>query len=677
MPYIRKCKGGGKLTNSKSAYMNLDDNKIAWTPTQEQIDKANITYFMKKHQIRTYEDFLDKAVHEPDWFYPAILEELKITWKKEFEQVMDLTNGIEMPLWFKGGLTNLYDYGLAKHIEEGRGNHPALIWEGEDATSEVITYQELKNETDWLAHGLLKLGIVKGDRVGVLLPQIPDVQTVLFACAKIGAVLVPCFSGFGADAIALRLNDGGAKWLITADGFYRKGKLINLKQVADQAAALVPTIEKVIMIDHIHYRKPDFKVSKNPKDEYYNDLLVMGTEANQQDLEGSEPMKSDEPLMIIYTSGTTGKPKGALHTHYSFPLKNAIDMYFSFDVKPGDRMFWLTDLGWMMGPWHIFGTAILGVTAVMYEGSPDYPNENRLWELMEKHKVTIMGIAPTVIRSLMKFDTEPCKEYDMSSIRILGSTGEPWNPKPWYWYFEKVGGSRCPIINYSGGTEISGGILACVPIKPQKPCSFHGPSPGMAAAVVDEFGQPVTGDQIGDLVITSPFLGMTYSFWQNHERYLNAYWRRWQGIWHHGDFAQIDKEGFWYILGRSDDTMNIAGKRLGPADLESAITTHPNVKESAAIGIPDEVKGEAPILFIVTHREVENEGALIDELKQIISIKLGKSFLPKDMYFVESLPRTQSGKIARRLVRSAYLDHDLGDISTLQNPDSLTEIKKK
>lgn len=660
---------------TKSVNVSNYDNQIAWIPTQEQIDSSNITSFMKKHQIENLDELLKKSVQDPEWFYPAILNELHIPWMKEYEKVIDLSDGMELPRWFKGGRTNLYKYGLEKHVLNGNGGKESLVWEGEDGTSRTVTFAELKEETDLLANGLKQLGLKKGDRVGVFLPQIPEIQPILFACAKLGAVIIPCFSGFGADAIQVRLNDGETKWFFTADGFYRKGKVINMKAVADEVLKDVPTIEKVFVVPNMKKRNIDYDFPMNSKDMDYDDLLQVG-QSHSEKID-AEPMASNEPFLIIYTSGTTGKPKGTQHTQYSFPLKNAIDMYFSFDVKPTDKMFWLTDLGWMMGPWHIFGTAILGATAVMYEGSPDYPNENRLWETVQKHKVTILGIAPTVIRSLMKFEINPCEKYDLSTLRILGSTGEAWNPKPWYWYFEKVGNKVCPIINYSGGTEVSGGILSCVPIKPLKPCSFHGPAVGMAANVVDQNGMTVH-HEVGDLVVTSPFLGMTYSFWRNHERYLNTYWSTWKGLWHHGDFAKIDEDGFWFILGRSDDTMNIAGKRLGPADLESAIATHPLVKESAAIGIPDEVKGEVPILFIVLHKDVSDEEKVIlkNELKAVIADKIGKSFLPKNMYFVSSLPKTQSGKIARRLVRSAFLGESLGDTSTLQNPESLLEIKK-
>ena len=639
-----------------------------WTPDDSFLSTTNIVRFMNTHGFSDYDAFYEKTVRDPDWFYPAVLAELDIPWIRQYEQVVDLSNGMEMPLWFRGGETNVFSYTVEKHVKKGRGEQLALIWEGEEGEIIRRTFAEVKAETDRLASALKKMGVKKGDRVGVFLPQIPEIQPILFACAKIGAVVIPCFSGFGAGAVAVRLRDGGARWLFTADGYFRKGKIVEMKKVADSCVEQVPTLEKVIVVPRLK-RKGIYDPSiTDERDLNYDELLKEG------DLDGigAEPMKSDEPFLIIYTSGTTGKPKGTRHTHYSFPLKNAIDMFFLFDVKRGDRMFWLTDIGWMMGPWHILGTAVLGAAAVMYEGSPDFPDADRLWQLVEKHRISIFGVSPTVVRSLMRNSGKPAEKYDLTSLRILGSTGEPWNPKPWLWFFENVGGRRCPIINYSGGTEISGGILGCLPIKPLKPASFHGPVPGMSAMIVDESGNEIQGTEVGDLAINRPFLGMTYSFWNDHKRYLDTYWSRWEGLWYHGDFARKDEDGFWYILGRSDDTMNVAGKRLGPAELESVATSLPFVREAAAIGIPDETKGEVPVLFIVPN---ETADGMEEQLKQAIRERLGKAFLPKEIHFVKNLPRTQSGKVSRRVIRSAYLGNDPGDLSTLENQNHLQEFR--
>ena len=378
--------------------------------------------------------------------------------------------------------------------------------------------------------------------------------------------------------------------------------------------------------------------------------------------------------MIIYTSGTTGKPKGAVHVHCGFPIKGAQDMAHLFDVQADDTLFWLTDIGWMMGPWAISGTLMLGATLVIYEGTPDYPGPDRLWALVERHGVTILGISPTVIRSLMAHGDEPVRRHDLSKLRVLGATGEPWNPDPWRWCFEVVGGGTRPIINYSGGTEISGGIVGCTTITPIKPCSFAGPVPGMAADVVDEQGNPVRG-QVGELVIRQPWPGMTRGFWHDPARYDDAYWSRIPGVWVHGDWAAVDGDGFWYILGRSDDTIKVAGKRLGPAEVESAAVAHPAVTEAAAIGVPHEIKGEAIVVFVVPQPGVEPTEQLREEIRAEVAKALGPALKPEAVLFVTQLPKTRNGKVLRRLIRARHLGKtDLGDTSSLESPDALEAI---
>jgi acetyl-CoA synthetase len=377
--------------------------------------------------------------------------------------------------------------------------------------------------------------------------------------------------------------------------------------------------------------------------------------------------------MIIYTSGTTGKPKGAQHVHCGFPIKGAQDMAHCFDLQPGDILFWFTDIGWMMGPWAISGALMLGATLFMYDGTPDYPNPDRVWDMIERHKITHLGISPTAIRSLMTAGDEWVTRHDMSSLHFLGSTGEPWNPDPWRWYFEKVGGGRCPIINYSGGTEISGGILACNSLLPIKPASFSAPVPGMAADVIDDEGNPVRG-AVGELAIRGPWPGMTRGFWRDEQRYIETYFSRIPGIWVHGDWAQIDEDGYWYILGRSDDTIKVAGKRVGPAEVESAAVSHPAVSEAAAIGVPDELKGEVVVVFAILRPAFEPTDALRAEIGATITGQLGKSLAPKRVLFVKEVPKTRNAKIMRRVIKARYLGKDLGDISSLENPSALDEI---
>jgi acetyl-CoA synthetase len=387
----------------------------------------------------------------------------------------------------------------------------------------------------------------------------------------------------------------------------------------------------------------------------------------------TEQTAADDPFMIIYTSGTTGQPKGAFHLHTGFPIKAAQDMAHLFDVQPGDTLFWFTDLGWMMGPWAIMGTLILGGTLFLYDGTPDYPGPDRIWEMIARHSVTHLGISPTVIRALMPHGAEWPRKHDLSTLRVLGSSGEPWNPPSWRWYFEHVGGGQCPIMNYSGGTEVSGGILGCTTIQPIRATSFSTAVPGMAATVLDETGKPVRGG-VGELVVTKPWVGMTHGFWNDSARYEETYWSRFPGVWTHGDWAIHDPDGYWYIVGRSDDTLKVAGKRVGPAEVESAAVTHPAVLEAAAIGVPHEVKGETITVFVVLRPGHEPGDGLRAEIRAEIGKQLGKALLPESVRFCSDLPRTRNAKIMRRVIRARYLDQDLGDLSSLENPAAVDAV---
>ena len=394
----------------------------------------------------------------------------------------------------------------------------------------------------------------------------------------------------------------------------------------------------------------------------------------QSDEAETERTDTEDPMMIIYTSGTTGRPKGALHTHCGFPIKAAQDMLLGFDVREGDVLYWVTDMGWMMGPWEVFGTTLLGATMVLYEGALDFPGPDRLWSLVERHRVSILGVSPTLIRSLMRHGIVPAEQHDLSSLRILGSTGEPWNPDPWLWYFHTAGKGRLPIVNYSGGTETSGGLVIGNVLTPLKPCAFSGAVPGIAADVVNEEGVSVRG-QVGELVVRKPWIGMTRGFWKDPERYFQTYWSRFPNVWVHGDWAAVDEDGLWYILGRSDDTIKIAGKRLGPAEVESVLVGHPAVSEAAAIGVPDAVKGEALVCFCVLKSAKEVSERLREELRTRVAEQLGKPLKPEVLKFLDDLPKTRNAKIMRRIIRAAYLNQDPGDLSALENPQSVEAVR--
>jgi acetyl-CoA synthetase len=638
---------------------------VAWRPTPEYVERSRLRRFMEKVGFADYEAFLAWSAAEPAAFWDAAMRDLDLRFYEPYERTLDLSRGQEWATWFRGGRFNYVHNALDKWIEDGKGEAAAVIWEGDDGAVRSWTYAELAREVSRAAAGLKALGLRKGDRVGIFMPMAPETAAATLAMNKLGAVYVPIFSGYGAEAVAQRLRDAGARFLFTADGFLRRGKAVPMKETADAAAAAAPCVERVIVFRRLGVEVP----WTAGRDLVWEEL----TRGQPEDLP-TERTDPEDPCLMIYTSGTTGRPKGSVHPHCGFPVKATQDMAHLFDLQEGERLFWLSDLGWMMGPWAIMGSLMLGATCVLFEGVPDHPHPGRMWELAERHGVTHLGIAPTAIRALMGHGPEWPAKFDLSRLRILGSTGEPWNVKPWHWYLEHVGGGRCPIINYSGGTEISGGILGCVTLRPLKPCSFNTAVPGMAVDVVDEAGAPVRG-KVGELVIKGPWPGMTRGFWQDDARYLETYWSRWPGIWVHGDWALRDDEDFWYILGRSDDTIKVAGKRLGPAEAESAACGHPAVKEAGAVGVPDPIKGDALVLFVVLRPGNQETEVLRGEVRERVVAALGKALKPERVLFVDDLPKTRNGKILRRLIRATYLGQAGGDLSSLESPAALEAIR--
>ncbi len=646
------------------AYKN--EGPVVWQPTPETVEKANLTHFMRRHGIADFGELMRRSTEDVAWFTQAILGYLDYQFYRPYTQIVDLSRGIAWPRWCVGGEVNIVHNCLDKYIGSEIEDHIALIWEGEEGSVRRLTYGELYRQTNQAANALRSLGLGKGDAIGLFMPMTPEIVIALLAIAKIGGIILPLFSGFGAPAVATRLADAGAKALFTADGFLRRGKPVAMKAVTDEAAIEVPTLEHVIMLSRLGIEAP----MKSGRDHLWQDLVE-----SQPSQAPTEITSAEDILMVIYTSGTTGKPKGAVHTHCGFPVKAAQDMAFGTDLHPGEVLYWITDMGWMMGPWLVFGTLILRGTIFLYDGAPDYPGPDRIWAMVERHHITTLGISPTLVRALIPRGDEPFRSHDLSSLRLFASTGEPWNPDPWMWLFEKVGEGRLPIINYSGGTEISGGIVMGNPIMPLKPCAFSAACPGIAADVLDENGHPVRG-QVGELVIKSPWIGMTRGFWKDAQRYEETYWQRWPGVWQHGDFAVIDKDGMWYILGRSDDTIKVAGKRLGPAEIESILVSHPQVMEAAAIGVPDEFKGSEVVAFVVLAKGCELCEELRQELRELIVHALGKPFAPRHVLFVSDLPKTRNAKVMRRMIRAAYLGQEAGDTSSLVNPEAVEEIKK-
>ncbi len=655
-------------TGSAENWESLEE-PIAWRPSAEYIKRSRLRRLLDRHGIADVPALNSRAHADPAWFWDAVAKDLELVWQRPYTQVLDSSRGIPWTRWWIGAQFNYVASALDKHANGPSASKTALVWEGEDGEVRRYTYAELLALTNRTANALAELGVGKGDRVGIFLPMIPEVVAATLACGKLGAIYTPIFSGYGAEAVATRLRDSGAKALITADGFYRRGKVVPMKPTADAAVAQSPTVRSALVVRRIGAKDMGHTPWTPGRDLAWDEVVD-----RQSPICATAITEAEDPYMLIYTSGTTGKPKGAVHVHGGFPIKGAQDMAQLFDMQAGDTLFWLTDMGWMMGPWAVSGALMLGGTLVIYEGTPDYPSPDRLWALAERHKVTIMGISPTVIRSLMTHGDQPVRAHDLRALRVLGATGEPWNSGPWHWFFDVVGQGKLPIINYSGGTEVSGGIVGCTTITPIKPCAFSCAAPGVAADVVDEAGRPVR-DQVGELVITGPWPGMTRGFWQDPQRYEAAYWARFPGVWVHGDWAVIDEQGFWYILGRSDDTIKVAGKRLGPAEVESAAVAHPAVVEAAAIGVPHPVKGEAIVVFVVLREGIEPSEEIREGVRVEVTKALGPALKPETVLFVTALPKTRNGKVLRRLIRARHLGAaSLGDTSSLESPEALEAI---
>ncbi|MCZ2391457.1 MAG: AMP-binding protein [Acidobacteria bacterium] len=743
----------------------LKDQQVAWTPTPEVIERSRLMQFMRQVGVSTWQELYAFSIADVEKFTAEVLKFLDIRFDPPYDKLLDTSNGIEFPIWFSRNRSRSGDTSArsgdtpvpmsATHEKEveiedksvlapaglnittmcldrwqsGEARErPAVIWEGEDGEVKTATYADLLDLVERCSAGLRSMGFAKSDAIAIHLPMTIETVAVLLSINRIGAIAMPLFSGYGVDAIASRLNAIKAKALFTCDGFPRRGKFYDAFSTAKAAAANCESISKIFVLRNGENMIDDQGLPKGYC-EFAELLPANGRKGN------AEPTAAEDPLIILYTSGTTGKPKGIAHTHASFPIKAAQDMAFGTDVGEGTRICWYTDLGWMMGPWLIYGALINGATICLYDGAPDHPTPERMWEFCSRHSVEVLGISPTLIRSLaasegasssppyeggvaaassasssppykggvaaasadgvvlsstdgsssleLQLENRPVAETatpllrkDGSSLRILASTGEPWNPGPWWWLFNEIGGGRLPIVNYSGGTEIAGGILMGNPILPIKPCSFPAPCPGMDIGILDENGEPVERGQVGELVIRQPWIGMARGFWEDNERYLDAYWRRFEGIWVHGDWAMEDEDGCWYILGRSDDTLKVAGKRVGPAEVEGMLVSHPDVVEAAVIGVPDEIKGTAMVAIVVRTASGIEDAELARDLKAIVAREMGKPLAPSAIHFVAALPKTRNAKVMRRVIRAAYVGEDAGDVSSLEDPNTIDAIRK-
>jgi acetyl-CoA synthetase len=640
-----------------------------WTPTTDYIEGANVTRLARAHGLAGIDELRARSVADTAWYWDAAATDLGLRFRTRYSRLLDLRNGIEHPDWFVDATMNVVDSCLLRWRDDGL-DRIAVVHEDEAGRIREMTFSELAAEVARAANGLRELGIGQGDAVAIYLPMIPEAVVACYAVAALGAVLVPLFSGFASTAIASRLADAEAKAVIVADVTTRRGRVLPLLPQISDALAHCPTVRHVVVVTN--------GADGPPK--YVGARMVLWSQLTFRDAPlASVEVDAMHPLLLAYTSGTTGKPKGAVHTHAGFLVKTASEVAYSFDVKPGGVFCWVTDMGWIMGPLSVFGTHANGATLLLYEGSPDRPDSTRLWRLAERHRVTMLGVSPTLVRALRS--AELGQMPDLSSVHVLGSTGEPWDTESYEWLARDVFYGRVPVINFSGGTEVGGSFLAPYPVEPIRSCSLGGPSLGMDVDVVDDNGRSVRG-QVGELVCRQPWPSMTRGIWKDDERYLQAYWSHFPGMWTHGDFAMVDGDGQWFIRGRSDDVMNVAGKRLAPAEVESVMITHPRVAEAAAVGVPDTVKGEAVWAFWVPRSadgtEIDSQTAdqVGAELAALVGRELGKPFTPSRVWRVAALPKTRSAKIMRRAIRSAALGNDPGDLSGAENPDAVGEIRR-
>lgn len=634
----------------------------AWRPPEDAWDATRVGRFGSAHGLGDLTALRDRSVTEPDWFWDAVVEHLGIPFTTPYDRVLDDHRGIPWTTWFTGGRTNLAD-ACCDRWAAATPDATAVVWEGEEGTTRTWTYAELRAQADGLAALLADRGVGEGDAVGIYLPMVPETIAAVLAVAKLGAVFVPVFSGYGAEAVRVRLEDAAAVALVTADAFPRRGRAVPMLDTA--RAAAVASVTTIVVVDRLG--------GALAADERLHPWPAPATVPFP-----TAALDSEHTLFLAYTSGTTGRPKGVVHVHGGWTVKVAEEGAFQTDIGPDDRVFWLTDLGWIMGPWLLTAGLANGAAILLYDGAPDHPGPDRLWAFLATHRATHCGVSPTLVRALMASAPDGPDAHDLRALRILASTGEPWNEDPWRWYFEQVGGGRCPVINISGGTEVGACFLSPHPVEPISPMSLGGPSLGMAVDVYDDHGKPVRG-AVGELVCTKPWPGMTRGLRNDPERYLDTYWSRWTDVWVHGDWASIqpvDGHAEWFLHGRSDDTIKVAGKRLGPAEVESALVSHPAVAEAAAVGLPDELKGEQLWGYAVLGAGVEPSEALRGELVALVAEQLGKSFRPAGIRFVRALPKTRSAKVVRRVVRAVATGTDPGDLSSLEDASSLDAIRE-
>lgn len=642
----------------------MDNTKgsMIWQPNDQVTRDSVVLRMMRETGHESFDDFYAFSVRSPDQYWAFVNRYFGVVWDKPYEQFCDLSDGIECPKWFIGGKLNWVNSVLKWSNDSNNANRVAIHSLSETGPTRSVTYGELAVLVRKCAKGLKEQGVAKGDRVGLLMDNGIEANVTFMAISYVGAIAVPLFTGFGADAIVARLGSCEAKFLVATTGFRRRGKFVDARKSIEEALADLPSVHSVVWKETEPGQLKEF-------DTAWDELIASG------EIEiAAESMSPEDLFMIVYTSGTTGKPKGPVHRHGGFPLRIISDSAINFNVSKDAVYMWNADMGWIAGVIVSLGGLLHGATLVLYDGAPDYPDWSRLGSLIERFKITNFGASPTLIRG-MAANSEQALSNDLSSLKLLITAGEAIDPEYFYWFQENVGGGRCPLINYTGGTEISGGLIGSVGIKPIAPGSFNAICMAIEVEIANSDGQSVV-DEIGELTITKPFVGMTTTFFNDRERYLESYWRTIPGRWVHGDLVLKTSDGFFYSRGRSDDTIKIAGKRLGPAEIEEILIELPEIVDVAAVGVPDPEKGQKLVVFYTKPAQLEIDFDQFSEtVRSRVEQRMGKPFRPSEIYQVSALPKTRSQKIMRRIVRNIYTGDKVGDLSALDNPEAVDGLK--
>lgn len=606
-----------------------------------------------------------EALSDPEKFWAE--QARGLDWHRQWDRVLDWNPPFAR--WFSGGLLNASVNCLDRHVATETKNKAAIIWESESGESRTLTYFQLYRHVNRFANALKSLGVQKGDRVTIYMPMVPELPVAMLACARIGATHSVVFSGFSSQALVDRVNDAQSKVIVTADGGFRKGKLVDLKKVVDESLAQTPSVQHVVV-----FKRAGNEVRMGPKDVWWHEVVEKVPAFCEPEM-----VESNHPLYILYTSGTTGKPKGVMHGTAGYLVHLHATARWVFDFRKSDIFFCTADIGWVTGhSYMVYAPLMHGVTEIMYDGAPDHPRPDRYWAVAEKHGATILYTTPTALRMYMKYGDAIPDSFDLSPLRLLGTVGEPINPEVWQWYFKTIGKERCPIIDTWWQTETGGIMLsACtgVDFVPMKPGSATFPVPGVDAVVVDDSGSPVPPGTKGYIVVRKPWPGMLLSLWGDDEKYKKTYWSRFGGAYYPGDYALVDKDGYLWLLGRADDVLKVAGHRLGTMELESAFVSHTAIAEAAVASRPDATKGESIIAFLVTKEGVAASDALREEVVEHIRKTVGPIATPDEVYFVGKLPKTRSGKIMRRLLKAIASGDKIGDITTLEDGAAIDEVR--